>query len=222
MGQFRDASKVSLAVVTGSHPFDVPAFHHLFAGLDGIEPYIQHMEDFVADWGQVRDRYDCVLFYNFHQQTPVGDEPWPLGPMKGALEGLGQAEQGIVVLHHAIVAFMEWPYWGELCGLPKRSHGYAIGETVQVEVADPAHPITHGLAAWEMIDEVYPTEDAGPDCHVLLTTDHPKSMKTLAWTRTHGQARVFCLQSGHDGETWACPSFREVLARGIRWSAGRL
>jgi type 1 glutamine amidotransferase len=33
---------------------------------------------------------------------------------------------------------------------------------------------------------------------------------------------VFCFQSGHDNLTWSNPSFREILARGIRWSAGRL
>jgi type 1 glutamine amidotransferase len=56
---------------------------------------------------------------------------------------------------------------------------------------------------------------------VLLTTDHPKSMKTLGWVRQHRNARVFCLQSGHDGVTWASPEFRTVLERGIRWCAGR-
>ena len=41
--------------------------------------------------------------------------------------------------------------------------------------------------------------DAGGDNHILLTTDHPRSMRTLAWTRTFRHSRVFCLQPG-DGE----------------------
>jgi type 1 glutamine amidotransferase len=65
-------------------------------------------------------------------------------------------------------------------------------------------------------------DEAGPDCHVLLTTDHPKSLRTLAWTRQHNKSRVFVLASGHDQKTYANPNFRTVLLRGIQWAAGRI
>ena len=91
-----------------------------------------------------------------------------------------------------------------------------------VAIADPRHPITQGLAPWTMVDEVYKMQEPGPGSHVLLTTDHPDSLHALAWTRTVGQARVFVLASGHGAETYANPSFREVLRRGILWAAGRL
>lgn len=63
--------------------------------------------------------------------------------------------------------------------------------------------------------------DAGEGSQVLLSTDHPKSMKTLAWARQYKKARVFCLESGHDNQAWANPHFREILRRGILWCAGR-
>ena len=47
-------------------------------------------------------------------------------------------------------------------------------------------------------------------------------MRTLAWTRTHNNARVFCFQSGHDNQTWQNRAFREVLSRGIHWTARRI
>jgi len=47
-------------------------------------------------------------------------------------------------------------------------------------------------------------------------------VRTLAWTRRYGQARVFVLASGHGAETYADPNFRAVLGRGIAWAAGRL
>jgi type 1 glutamine amidotransferase len=65
-------------------------------------------------------------------------------------------------------------------------------------------------------------DDAGEDAEALLTTDHPQSMRTLAWTRAYRSARVFCFASGHDNQTWANPSFREALARGMRWAARRI
>ncbi|MGD8237636.1 MAG: hypothetical protein PVH68_03740 [Armatimonadota bacterium] len=45
-------------------------------------------------------------------------------------------------------------------------------------------------------------------------------MKTLAWTRRHRNAPLFCLQLGHDDEPWRNESFRTVLQRGIHWLAG--
>jgi len=62
----------------------------------------------------------------------------------------------------------------------------------------------------------------GANSHVLLTTDHPKSMRTIAWARQFGQTRVLCAASGHDHETYADPHFRRFLARGIHWAAGRI
>jgi len=73
-----------------------------------------------------------------------------------------------------------------------------------------------------MIDETYAMADAGVGSEILLTTTHPKSMTTLAWTRTYKNARVFCLESGHDNETFVNPLFQTVLARGIRWTARKL
>jgi len=73
-----------------------------------------------------------------------------------------------------------------------------------------------------MIDETYKMDDPGEGSHALLTTDNPTSMKTIAWTRQHKNARVFCFQSGHDNDTFVDPNFREVLARGIQWVAQRL
>jgi type 1 glutamine amidotransferase len=56
-----------------------------------------------------------------------------------------------------------------------------------------------------------------------MTTDHPKMrMQAVAWTHTFGNARVYCLQPGHDNGAWAHETFRTVLWRGIQWVAGRL
>jgi trehalose utilization protein len=208
--------KVSLAVITGAHPFDVPAFHTLFRSLAGVETYIQSLDDFVADWGQVREAYDVVLFYNMHMDTPAPPEA-----VGAALERLGQTPQGVFILHHALLAWPQWPVWSALVGIPDRGFGYHIGETIQVQVADAGHPITRGLTGWEMVDETYTMADAGPDSQVLLTVDHPRSMKTLGWTHQVGQAPVFCLELGHDPTAFRHPMFREVLHRGILWCAGR-
>ena len=70
--------------------------------------------------------------------------------------------------------------------------------------------------------ETYHVPGAGEGSRVLLTTDHPRNIPTVAWTRPHGKARVFCLQLGHDEQAWSDPNFKRVLRRGILWSVGRL
>ena len=73
-----------------------------------------------------------------------------------------------------------------------------------------------------MVDETYSMASAGQDSHILLTTDHPESMRVLGWTRQFRKSRVFCFQSGHDNLTYVDPNFRKILLRGIQWCAGRI
>ena len=91
-----------------------------------------------------------------------------------------------------------------------------LGQTLQVQVANRDHPITRSLTGWTMGDETYTMAEAGPSSEILLTVAHPRSMRTLAWTRQFKQSRVFCFQSGHDNVTWANPAFPEILQRGLR------
>jgi hypothetical protein len=56
---------------------------------------------------------------------------------------------------------------------------------------------------------------------LLLKTDHPKNDPELAWVKDYGKSRVFYLMLGHDAKAWENPMFTEILARGIRWAAGR-
>jgi trehalose utilization protein len=208
-----------VAVITGWHAFDVPAFFDLLRSMPGIGFFPQELENFVADLGRVRDRYDAVIFYNHHQAVTGHGQP---PETKAVLEELGVAGQGIVLWHHGLVAFPRLKLWANLTGLEDRTFTAHQMQTVRVEVAVPGHPIAEGLKNWEMVDETYAMETIPRDSEILLTTEHPLSMKALAWTRQVGRAPVFCYQSGHDRQAYANPSFRTVLARGIRWAAGDL
>jgi len=181
------------------------------------------MDDFASTPEVDRDSYDVVVFYIMLMNGPVDEGlPWYAGKPRSALEHLGQSKQGILVLHHALLAYPQWPVWTGVVGIPDRKFGYHIGESIHVQVADASHPITEGVAAWDMADETYTMADAGEGSRILLSVDHAKSMKHIAWTRQHGKSRVFCFQSGHDNVTWAVPDFRRILARGIQWCAGRI
>mgnify|MGYP003752763559 CR=1 FL=1 len=211
---------LQVAVITGHHAFDVPAFADLFHRqvsdeVPGIRPYIQDLENLAADAGRALERYDLFVFYNMHPGAPEGR-------VRAALERLGQTDQGIVVLHHGLLAFPEWPVWDELVGITGRGEfDYFHDEVIPLEIADAGHPITEGLTSGAITDETYTLPDAGADSRVLVTTTHPRSMRTICWTRAHGRARVLCLELGHDAQAWNDPTFRALLARGIRWAARR-
>jgi hypothetical protein len=205
-----------VAVVTGGHTYDVLNFHRLFRAIPSADTYIQHMDDFVATPEPVRDQYGVVVFYHMLMQHP------PPSPVKAALEHLGATEQGLLVMHHALLAYPQWSVWSEIVGIADRKFGFHYHQAVHVRIANSNHPITRGLQPWDMVDETYTMADAAEGSDILLTVEHPKSMKTIGWTRQFKKARVFCLESGHDDQTWANANFRTVLQRGLEWCARRL
>ena len=216
-------SPIKIAVITGGHPFDVQPFHQLFQGLPGVEVYIQHTDEFTSEPAEVRDSYDALLFYSMFKPTPSDEMPWYGGKPKTAFDRLGQTRQGIILIHHALLAYPDWPVWDEICGMRTRlMRSYHPGEEVMVEIADPQHPISQGLTPWSMIDETYilngavmPTEIPGNQ--LIFTTQQPKSVPALGWTRQYQQARVFNFISGHGYATYANPGFQRALANGIHW-----
>ena len=210
-----DNDSIKVAVITGGHFFDVPGFHAVFRDMPQVDSYIQLEANWAADVGNVLDTYDVFLFYNMPRGLPE-ERTRPV------LEKLGESGQGIFLLHHAILAYEQWPFWSDLVGISDRSFGYDHDQELSVEIADPAHPITQGIEPWQMVDETYSMASAGQDSHLLLTTDHPRSMRVLGWTRQFRNARVFCYQSGHDNLTYVDPNFRKTILRGIQWCAGRI
>ena len=214
---------VKVAVVTGGHSFDVPGFHDMIRSMDGADACVQHIDDFCSSTPETRRWYDVVLFYTMMMETPKDEGlPWYAGRHKSALESLGETKQGIFLLHHAILAYPEWPVWSELVGIHDRRFGYHIGETVRTLVGRPNHPITRGIRPWTMVDETYTMADTVDGSDLLLSCEHLKSMKTLAWARHYRSSRVFCYQAGHDNKAYANPHFREVVGRGIQWCGGAL
>ena len=215
---------VKIAVVTGGHRFDVPNFHRLFRNLDGIDAYVQPLDDFSSPRESDRDFYDVAVFYNMHKQGPEDENrPGWMGRPRQALESWVSTGKGIVMLHHAILAFPDWEPWVQMVGVEADTFDtFSHNETMGIQVVDSDHPITRGVSDWEMIDETYVMGEPDSDSHLLLVTDHPKCMRSIGWTRQYNDTRVFCFQSGHDNQTWSHENFQTVLARGILWAAGRI
>lgn len=215
--------KIQLAVVTGGHTFQVPPFYEVFRQMSDVDFYPQSLDDFTAD-EKLAAQYDVVLFYHMHQIAQDAALPWYQSKLFSTLEQLGNTEQGILVLHHSLVAFPEWPLWTELVGVENRGDiATHYDQLLTLEVVDPGHTILEGISEWTLPDESYemasPREEDGN--HLLLTTSHPKSMSGIAWTRAFRKSRVFCCQSGHDVQTFEDEGFRKLIGNAIRWLAKR-
>ena len=208
-------SPIHTAVVTGGHFYEVVGFHRLFRSLDGVDAYVQHMDDFVLAPREERDGYDVVLFFTMLLEGPHGERLQPL-------EQVAANRQGVVVLHHSILAFPFSPFWRRWTDLPNLTHSVDPPEPITTAIADPDHPVTAGLADWRMNDEIYRMEGPTADSRVLLRTNHPNSMRTLAWARETGGQRVVCYQGGHDHLAWTHPSYGAFLTRAIKWCARRI
>ena len=220
---------IDVVVVTGGHGFERDPFFALFEGYDDIS-YVEaeqkdHSELFedIANWD-----YDVIVLYNMSKKiSPKRQENF-----KALLRDKGV---GLVTLHHAQAAYPDWDEYRKIIGaryplneqiidgVSYQKGTFKHGLDLTVQIADDKHPITRGMQDFEIHDETYHGVWFAEDNHVLLTTDHPTSDKTIGWTRPdYGKARVVFLQGGHDSKAYANQNYRRLVARSIRWAAGRL
>jgi len=177
----------------------------------------------IAGWN-----YDVIVLYNMTANI----SPARQDNFKRLLRDKGV---GLVALHHAQGAFPDWDEYRKIIGakyplkdqtidgVAFKMATYKHDVDLTVQVADRTHPLTRGLEDFDIHDESYKGVWFAKDNHVLLTTEEPTSDKTIGWVRpNYGKARVCFFQGGHDSKAYANPTFREIVVRAIRWSAGRL
>ena len=96
-------------------------------------------------------------------------------------------------------------------------HPPGLEFTVQID--DPAHPVTQGLADFTVQDEIYMSA-WDPAVHVLATATWSEKKHPMAWTHAYGQGRVFYTTLGHGPGTFGNPEVQRLIANAARWAAG--
>jgi type 1 glutamine amidotransferase len=216
------AEKLNVLVVTGGHPFEKGPFFELFKTNTALAcQFVEHPN--VDPSFATSNKYDAIVLYDYNQDISDAGKTNFLAQLK--------AGTGLVILHHAIVAFPRWDEYRNILGahyymaktnlngVEKPRSAYKHGVDFTIKVADPNHPVTRGVQDYQIHDETYNLFDVYEDCHPLLTTDEPLSNKVIGWAKTYGNARVFFMQSGHDHFAFYNPAFQRVLDQAIRWTA---
>lgn len=166
-------------------------------------------------------RYAVVILHFMDWECP--------GPGPAARENLRRFVAnggGLMLTHFACGAWdaNEWPEFKTLAGQvwdPKlRAHD--PHGTFKVDIVDPSHPITQGLASFETLDELYTCLAGDTPIRVLAQATSKVDGKPypMAFVLNHGKGRVFHSPLGHDGRAYASPGVGELMRRGCAWTAG--
>ena len=148
---------------------------------------------------------------------------------------------GLVILHAADNAFPGWVEYEKMVGLLWREGtGHGAFHEFLVNIVDPQHPITRGIADFRQWDELYHKLVHMHDvpCHVLASaysdpdTGGTGADEPMMVVTQYGRGRVFHMVLGHvwpgdpEGEykgasmiAFDNPPFQQTLLRGCEWVA---
>jgi uncharacterized protein len=216
-----DASKpgadknIRVLVLSGGHGFPVKAFRDVFASFSDMKcTFVEEQRggeafDNIDNWP-----YDAIVLYNYEKK--------PSKKQRQNFLTLMDRGVGLVVLHHGVHAYRDWPEFKRIAGLTAFVSSAKDNVNFTVHVEDPRHPIVKGMEDFAVKDETYLGNHADPKVHVILTTKEPTNNPAVAWVHTYRKSSVCYFQLGHGTSIYGQKEFRAVLGNAIRWSAGRL
>ena len=167
------------------------------------------------------DSFDVVV-YNM-SFSHVVDPQW--------IERIAHAhrDKGVaaVILHGATHSYRRstTQAWKELMGAASMRHD-TQREFPRLERLAADHPIVKALPKeWGPgSDELYNIDRTWPSATPLVQAWSIEGEKhhPVAWTNTHGKARVFVTTMGHTNRTMSEPAYLDLVTRGLLWTLDKL
>jgi hypothetical protein len=250
----------NVLLVTRGHPFARDPFFNIFESNPEIEwSNVEHPAAQKAFNPDFAKDFDCYVLYDMPGiEFRPGGSPRIFEPPQYYKDGLmAMLEDGfpLVVMHHACAAWPAWPEWSEIVGghflyspmksrgQDKQDSGYVIDVPYTVSPAMD-HPITEGIAPFELVDELYLAEFFEDSVTPLFTSDyefvdqnfyspvlalqgqlnsregwsHPPGSNLVGWIKTYKNSPIVYLQFGDGPATYGNETFRKILANAIRWA----
>lgn len=169
---------------------------------------------------QLDPRCNIVLLYTCLGGQPRPDRRTAPGPTPAQADALAEwvrAGGGLLAAHAATVISETSPALRALIGGAFVGHPPQFAFTVY-PLYKP-HPITAGLDAFAVRDELYIEEyDESVDVHLIALdrgVAHP-----MAWSKREGQGRVAHVALGHGPDVWNLNPYQRLMLQSIAWLAG--
>lgn len=172
-------------------------------------------------------RYD-VLLLNYQDRGRGGpDAVWSDDNMEAFLAAV-RGGKGLVVYHYASAAFKQNKEFERAIAGGWRSQGFH-GPRHEFKVRKAMnHPIMRRMPREfaHPSDELYSNSLMFEDCQILATAwcdpDKPKGTgkhEPVIWVSKYGEGRVYNNALGHDVPAMDDENFRELMRRGVEWTA---
>lgn len=158
-------------------------------------------------------------------QRPVAGDPtqdymWMTDEQQQAVVEYVERGGAFLNLHNSMGLYPDGgPYLNLVGG---RYVGHGPLERFRVEVVDPAHPITRGVAPFFVADEQHtPVYDADR-VHLLLRNRADDGTTGAAgWVREPGRGRLCHLANGHTREALLHPMYQRLMRNAVLWCLRR-
>jgi type 1 glutamine amidotransferase len=220
------APKIRLLLVTGGHDYETNQFRQVFQDDPGVSVQaVAHPQAHAWFKAGAASGYDTIVLYDMWAEISPDSQ-------KDLVDRL-QEGKGLLALHHCLGSYQKWDEYARIVGgryhlqkytvdgVEKPGSTYKHDVRFKVRIAPGNHPVTQGLADFEILDETYGGFEVRPGVTPLLTTDEPTSGPTIGWTHTYGKARVVYLELGHDHAAYENPNYRRLVSQAIRWVSPR-
>ena len=230
-GSLEAKEKIKIAVLTGTHKYNKKKFSNIFKSFNNIEFEIlkksmkegKHIYDDIKDWP-----YDVLVFYNYRNILT--------GKQKKNFLKLTDKGVGLVILHHALMCYPDWPEFDKVAGArfyhkkhPREGDTHSLSKAgwkdpyMKIHVEDPDHPITKGLSDFTVHDENYLNWGYFEGNHLLLSADSKENTKEIAYTRKYKNSKVCYIMLGHGPHKsgpgcYEDKNFLLLLSNAIRWA----
>ena len=212
---------MKILILSGSnHGFDKSArlIGDFLATADDLDISVEDSKDALTS---ILDSFDvCVFGTGFTHTVRDDDGPvrWEaeLSPeQEDALIAFVAGGKGLVGVHGTA-----WNVGERAVSLlGGHANWHPPGSTFTVNIADGDHPITDGVEDFEVEDEIYMSAWF-PEIEILATAEWADKQHPLAWTKPHGDGRVFYTALGHGPDTFTRPNMQKLMLQGVRWAGG--
>jgi type 1 glutamine amidotransferase len=214
-------TNLSALLLAGDHYHDP---QHAFAGVGDV---LREMgaqltcTTAYADLGEEALRgQDLLVILRDGIEYPAGLDaapvPWMRPEQERAIEEFVLRGRGFLALHNA-----GWAYpWKD--GYRRTLGGYYIGHPplapFHVEVVNAQHPVTAGVASYEIEDEQHMLHCDYDRVTVLLVSQGQDGRGSVSgWAHEMGRGRVVYLPHGHTLEVIRHPANLQLVRNAARW-----